>query len=767
MIIASCRIGTTIATNALLEHKGHRFALITTKGFGDVCRIGNQTRPKLFALAVEKPKPLHEVSIEVDERVTIADYDLNPNRKEFTEADLLQDPSLVRTSSGEVIQILQKPDVEVVRQQLEDLKTQGFDSLAISFVHSSMYPDHEQLVSDIARQVGFPYVHTAHEISRTSKFLTRSNSVCTDAYLYPLVHKYIKAFESGFQTLPRRLDFMTSDGGLKASSRVRGNDALLSGPAGGVVGIATSCYEAERSDGHGRKSLGMSVIGFDMGGTSTDVSRYDGRYDYHSEAIIAGRSITFPMLNIATVAAGGGSVLSARHGLLAVGPESAGAHPGPACYHKGGPLTVADANLFLGRLVVSSFASVFGPNADQPLDADVVRAEFLSMTKHFNTMLPNNLDLTSEEVAQGFLDVANETMSRPVRNLTEARGFAPERHNLVSFGGAGGQHACAIADKLGIRRVLIHKLSSVLSAHGISQAELQCEKAEPYAGTFGEDQLPRIRRHLERLRAKVRIDLQSQGAQEDTISYSECLVLRYFGSDTTIVVPKPDDEDYGKAFVELHYREFSFNLTKEIVIDAVQVRGSGRLDDKPVAGSVVQELSEAKGLITAGVKESSPPTPTAYQPLYLDGAWQNVGIYHLDDLENGTFIQGPALIIDQTQTLLVESHFEAYILSEHVILEKRLQDRTPDQHKSAAATTTIAEDQAETIDPVKLSIFAHRFMSIAEQMGYTLQRTAISTSIKERLDFSCAILSPVGELVANAPHVPMQLGSMQTAVKVP
>lgn len=757
---ASCRMGTTVATNALLQHKGHRFALVTTKGFGDLCTIGNQTRPNLFALEVKKAKPLHEVAIEVDERVTIADYDLNPSKKRFTEADF-KNPSLVKTPSGEVVRVLKKPDVDVVHQQLTDLKAQGFDSVVISFVHSYVYPNHEQLVADLARQIGFSYVQVAHKTSKSIKFLERSISASSDAYLYPVVHDYIQNFKSGFSSLPRRLEFMCSDGGLKASDRVRGNDALVSGPAGGVVGVAASCYEADEQ--HRR----VPLIGFDMGGTSTDVSRYDGQFDLISEARIASRSITAPMLNIATVAAGGGSILHARHGLLAVGPESAGAHPGPACYRKGGPLTVADANLFLGRLVVGSFAKVFGPNADQPLDIDVVRVKFKAITDEFNAMSPNTPDLAPEEIAQGFLDVANETMSRPIRNATEARGYAPEDHNLASFGGAGGQHACAIAEKLGIKRILIHKLSSVLSAYGISQADLRCEEVEPFTGNFSVDDLDTVRHRLRELGVKVKADLQSQGARDDTVSCEESLVLRYFGSDTTINVPKPPDEDYGKAFEGLHFREFAFNMKKPVVIDAIKVRGVGSAGDRAAAPSITSELESAKESLLAGASKAQPRT-SQYQNLYIDKAWKDVLIYQLESIEHDMVIQGPALLIDETQTILVESRFEAYILSSHIVLERASlkAESCESASKSTPITQGESDPQAHAINPIKLSIFSHRFMSIAEQMGYALQRTSISTSIKERLDFSCAVLSPVGALVANAPHVPMQLGSMQTAVKV-
>lgn len=589
---------------------------------------------------------------------------------------------------------------------------------------------------------------------------------------------------------------MCSDGGLKGSDRIRGNEALLSGPAGGVVGVAKSCFD---------ETDGTPLIGFDMGGTSTDVSRFDGKYDFLSETTIAGRSINVSMLNIATVAAGGGSILFARHGLLVVGPESAGAHPGPACYRKGGPLTVADANLFLGRLVVSSFPSIFGPNADQPLDIEIVKSKFKEITDVFNAQTDQNL--TPEEVAQGFckqlldlfiltplylfgaheckvlrqvfqfpllmtthlnnkrnqsltlgiaVNVANETMSRPIRNATEARGFAPEKHNLVSFGGAGGQHACSIADKLGIGRILIHKWSSLLSAYGISQAELQFEAIAPYSGKFSMQALSSIRARLDDLKSKVTRELLSQGANERSIVFDESLVLRYFGSDTTIVISKPDDEDYAKAFIADHLREFAFTLGRDVIVDSIKVRGVGAANDTPRGTSVYEELASLKASTISNANQ------TGEQPLYVNSAPQAVGVYDLNKISKGSFISGPALVIDETQTILVEPHFQAYVLPNHIVLERKQKNQPTSPSQNNINSDTAASD----INPIQLSVFAHRFMSIAEQMGNTLQRTAISTSIKERLDFSCAIFSPEGELVANAPHVPMHLGSMQMAIKV-
>ncbi|KAJ0107001.1 hypothetical protein J7T55_011096 [Diaporthe amygdali] len=733
--ISSCRIGTTVATNALLEQKGERFAFITTKGFKDVCVIGDQSRPKLFDLNVRKAKALHDTVIEVDERVTIEDYDLNP-----TPLDKRVDPtdkSLVQTPSGEVIRILKRVDVEEVCRQLNDLKNQGYTSLAIALMHSYLFKDHEQQVAKIAQDIGFKFVTLSSETSPSIKLLNRSNSTCSEAYLYPVIRRYVENFQNGFKVLPRTVEFMCSDGGLKQAKSFRGNEALLSGPAGGVVGIARSCFDEEER---------TPLIGFDMGGTSTDVSRYDGKYDYLTETTIAGRPINVPMLNIATVAAGGGSILFARNGLLVVGPESAGAHPGPACYRKGGPLTVTDANLFLGRLVLSSFPSIFGENADKALDPKIVAEKFKNITEDFNKQ--TSQQLAPEEVALGFLNIANETMSRPIRNTTEARGFSPEAHNLVSFGGAGGQHACSIADKLGIKRVLIHKWSSLLSAYGISHAELQYETQEPYSSKLGPDSLEPVRNRLAGLRTRVGGELLSQGASQASLSFDESLVLRYFGTDTSITISRPADEDYAAAFTQYHLREFAFTLNRDIIIESVKVRGTGSV------GPTQREMFPTQELLAVKAAPRS-TNPSCHQQVYLDGCWMNVGVYQLDTVDKSSVIEGPALIIDKTQTILVEPKFHAYFITNHVVLERI--DEKAFSHGSVALS--------DKVNPIQLSVFAHRFMGIAEQMGNTLQRTSISTSIKERLDFSCAIFSPDGKLVANAPHIPIHLGSMQFAIQ--
>lgn len=610
-------------------------------------------------------------------------------------------------------------------------------------MHAYVYPEHEDVVAGIAKEVGFKYITTSSSTSPNIKFLIRSNSTCSEAYLYPVIQRYVENFESGFEVLPQRVEFMCSDGGLKQAHKFRGNEALLSGPAGGVVGIARSCYDPED---------GTAIIGFDMGGTSTDVSRYDGKYDYITEASIAGRTINVPMLNIATVAAGGGSILFARTGLLVVGPESAGAHPGPACYRKGGPLTVTDANLFLGRLVLSSFPSIFGPDANQPLDTDVMGQKFQDITAEFNSQ--TGRDLSPEDVALGFLNIANEAMSRPIRNATEARGFAPENHNLVCFGGAGGQHACSIAEKLGIRRILIHRWSSLLSAHGISLAELQYEAFEPYADRLNGDAMRHVHSRLAVLKERVGRELQGQGAKGGSIRFEESLVLRYFGTDTNITISKPEDGDYAKAFADTHLREFAFSMNRDIVIESVRVRGTGN------AGTQAEEQphwEELKAVLENPTKTS--PDPASTQRVYIDGSWKETSVYDLGKIPKNSIVSGPALIIDNTQTIFVDPKFKAVILESHVVLE-----RVPEAGQVSRAAE-LTQDANSTENPIQLSVFAHRFMAIAEQMGNTLQRTSISTSIKERLDFSCAIFSPEGKLVANAPHIPIHLGSMQFAIQ--
>jgi len=502
------------------------------------------------------------------------------------------------------------------------------------------FTDHEKRVAELAQEAGFTHIAISSEVSPQVKFRERSAAVCTEIYLLPIVRNYVDNFLSSFKTPPKRVDFMCSDGGLRSSDKFSGNAALVSGPAGGVVGIAKSCFDSTE-----RKP----IIGFDMGGTSTDICRFDGEYTRLQATMIAGRKIASPMLEIATVAAGGGSILSLRNGLFAVGPESAGAHPGPACYRKGGPLTVTDANLFLGRLVTSSFPSIFGPKGDEPLDIEIVRTKFEELTKDIKSEL--KLELSLQEVALGFLKIANENMGRPIRNATEARGFATESHNLVTYGGAGPrklfaiflmmmrataniiEHACAIASSLGINRIVIQNYSSVLSAYGIALAEVESEISEPCSLNFSLDVLPQVRQRITALQQRVKQDLISQDIKEHSIKYTAALSLHYQGTETMIPVFTPEDEDYGKAFSDTHLREFGFSLSKKILVSDIKVRGTGSaVDDSRIEAEVTFDELNTISNISAKAQSSSS------QSVYLAQGWEEVPIYRVEEVPRGSKI---------------------------------------------------------------------------------------------------------------------------------
>ncbi|RDW64243.1 putative hydantoinase b oxoprolinase protein [Coleophoma crateriformis] len=712
------RIGTTVATNALLERKGERFALLTTSGFKDVCIIGTQKRPNIFDLNIRKPGVLYDKVVEVAERVTVEDYVLNPYPSQHD----FNDTSLIKTESGEVVRIIEKLDVAKTLNELQTLKAEGYNSLAVCLLHSYIFADHERKIAELAKEVGFEFVSVSSDLSKQIKFLNRSNSACADAYLQSTVRNFVEGFSNNFSTQPQRLEFMQSDGGLVTGSKFCGLRAILSGPAGGVVAIARTCYD---------KDEGTAIIGFDMGGTSTDVSRFDRSFEHVFDTEISGTTITAPMLDVRTIAAGGGSILQWKNNMFVVGPESAGAHPGPACYRKGGPLTITDANLFLGRLIPETFPAIFGPGANEPLDTVIVQKKFEDLTAQINSDI--EIKLTPEEVASGFIRMADETMSRPIRNITEARGFATQAHNLASFGGAGGQHACAIARNLGIQRIIIHKYSSILSAYGIGLASVVSEQSDAVAYTFSPETLPATLARLEDLRKKATEDLVSQGINPELIEFENYASLRYEGSDTNISVLQPEDNDFVKVFVEQHRREFAFELAnRPVVVDTVRVRGIGNTNASDKKPSIFAELSKI-------VSEPIQAKATKTHKTYLEGVWMDIPCLDLKELDAGTRISGPALILDETQTILVESGATVSILTSHIVIDR------------AESEQTMQEDY-KSCNPVQLSMFSNRFMSIAEQMGHTLQRTAISTSIKERLDFSCALFSPNGKLVANAPQ---------------
>ncbi|KAE8454036.1 hypothetical protein EG329_007812 [Mollisiaceae sp. DMI_Dod_QoI] len=769
--IESIRMGTTVATNALLERKGEKIAMVVTKGFKDCLEIGNQSRPKIFDLAIRKPDVLYEKVVEIDERVTLEDYAEDPFRhitkieaKEGQNGDT--DHDLVKGLSGEAVRILQRPEEDTIRKQLQEIHDSGIQSIAVCLMHGYTFPDHEALVGRITRDIGFKHVSLSHELMPMIKLVPRATSACADAYLTPAIKKYIAGFQKGFEgglgtesvknesgSKGARCEFMQSDGGLVDVDKFSGLKAILSGPAGGVVGYALTSYDPETQ---------TPVIGFDMGGTSTDVSRYgSGRYEHVFETTTAGVTIQSPQLDINTVAAGGGSRLFFRNGLFVVGPESAGAHPGPGCYRKGGPATVTDANLFLGRLLPDFFPKIFGKNEDEGLDVAASEKLLQELAEQINKEEGKNM--SADEVAYGFLTVANETMTRPIRSLTEAKGHDTSKHRLATFGGAGGQHAVAIAESLGIRQILVHRYSSVLSAYGMALADVVDERQEPDSKVWGDNGEAKesLKGKIEELKQKSRQALKEQGFNDGSIVYEEYLNMRYRGTESALMVVKPEKEDvekefegdewaFGKAFVKQHQQEFGFTLPdRDIIVDDVRVRGIGKSFEE-LGKTVDQQLKELKPRdVESGKKEY------ARSQVYFDGGRQDTPIYKIEDLEVGERIKGPAILADGTQTIVVTPGATGLIIDTHVVInigEKELNDASK-------------LDTTKEVDPIMLSIFAHRFMAIAEQMGRALQKTSVSTNVKERLDYSCALFDSTGGLVANAPHLPVHLGSMSTCVK--
>ncbi|KAL2444306.1 5-oxoprolinase [Exophiala dermatitidis] len=735
------RMGTTVATNALLERKGERIALCITKGFKDALIIGNQSRPKLFALNIERPEVLFQDVIEIDERVTIEDYQQNPRPDHAALAQALEtDPDLIKGVSGDVIRILDRLDEQKTRKDLQSLYDRGYRSIAVCLAHSYTFQEHELAVRRIAQSIGFTQISLSSQLLPMIKLTSRGASATVDAYLTPIVKKYIEGFRAGFEdglsSENTGCEFMQSDGGLVSFDKFTGLRAILSGPAGGVVGYARTSFDPK---------VNIPIIGFDMGGTSTDVSRFDGTFHQTFENTTAGITVMAPQLDINTVAAGGGSILFWRHGLFVVGPESAGAHPGPACYRKGGPLTVTDANLFLGRLLPQYFPKIFGPSENEPLDIEVTRQKFNALAEQISQETGQRK--TAEEVALGFIEVANESMAKPIRALTQARGFDTSAHHLACFGGAGGQHACAIASSLSIGTIIVHRYSSILSAYGMALADVVHEAAEPASSALNEKTMPEIQQRIDRLKQKVHKELTSDGIPESTIHYEVYLNLRYAGTDNYLMVLEPADGDFKKAFVAEHKREFTFTFeNKDVLIETLRVRGIGKSLELPPE-------SPYEALEKMSFSQISDEQIDDKTSIYFGGVGRvEAPVYFLGNARPGSLIPGPAVILDKTQTIIVEPQATARILPRHVVI-------------SMPTTKTGSTEHTKVVDPIRLSIFGHRFMSVAEQMGRMFQKTSVSTNIKERLDFSCAMFSPDGKLVANAPHVPVHLGSMEYAVR--
>ncbi|XP_076766282.1 5-oxoprolinase isoform X2 [Xylocopa sonorina] len=732
-LISWIRMGTTVATNALLERKGARMALLINEGMRDLLFIGNQARPNIFDLQVATPEVLYKRVVEVRCRVVpalpgVCRLDSKQWRK-------------VKGSTGEDLFVTRELDEEKLKRDLEDLRKDGIESLAVVLAHSYTFAGHEIRVGELARLFGFPQVSLSHEVMPMVRIVPRGFTACADAYLTPHIKQYLQGFSSGFKDKLKDVNvlFMQSDGGLTPMNSFNGSRAILSGPAGGVVGYAITTYGKETN---------LPVIGFDMGGTSTDVSRFGGSYEHVYESTTAGVTIQAAQLDVNTVAAGGGSMLFFRSGLFEVGPESAGAHPGPTCYKKNGPLAVTDANLALGRLLPEYFPKIFGPNENEPLDKYRTMEAFRALKDQINEFLANEghgKKMTVEEVAMGFIKVANEAMCRPIRALTQAKGYDTSRHVLACFGGAGGQHACAIARSLGMRTVFIHKYAGILSAYGMALADVVEEAQEPSAEVYEQESFARLDQRLDELAKKVRAKLAAQGFPDSHIVTEPFLHLRYHGTDCALMCTPAQNTgnkgtkhgDFLTTFLQRYQTEFGFTMPdRKILVNDVRVRGVGKTD---IEEDPILPFSD------------EPPKSEKAILVYFEDGYLQTEVYQSCSLSPGHTIHGPAIIMDSLSTILVEPDCTALITSRGDV-------KIAIGRGSNVQVTT-------ALDTIQLSIFSHRFMSIAEQMGRILQRTSISTNIKERLDFSCAVFGPDGGLVSNAPHIPVHLGAMQETVQ--
>lgn len=803
------RMGTTVATNALLERQGARTALVTTRGFKDLLAIGNQARPNIFDLAIEKPGALYETVVEVDERVRVLPSEV------FPETYLENDPRVTKnTATGERALVETALDVDALRPRLRALREDGVEALAVVLLHSYVFPDHEKAIGALASELGFEQVSLSSQLVPMVRAVPRGHTACVDAYLTPKTREYLRVFLSGFDEglSGVKVSFMQSDGGLTPADRFTGYKAILSGPAGGVVGYAVTTSldaAADRGEGDGNsvrsKSRPPPCIGFDMGGTSTDVSRYDGVFEQVTETETAGVAIQAPQLDITTVAAGGGSALSFRSGTFRVGPESVGSQPGPVCYRKGGErLSVTDANVLLGRVQPGYFPKIFGPDESQPLDheatrrafereADRINAELAQISRADGNAAPPK-PLTPEEIALGYLKVADEAMCRPIRQITESKGHETSAHVLAAFGGAGPQHACAVARALGIKQVFVHRFCGILSAYGMGLADVVVEAQRPFAGALmtnsssnertgrlpahdegptNEATLSRAAEVARALAASLVSDLRTQGFDAETSVRTETLLnLRYDGTDTAMMVAEPPDGDYVAAFKERFTREYGFDLAgRDLRIDDVRVRGVGATE---LLRRVPVDDEDASPSATNPAPRS-PPEPDSVARVYFDDGWRDTPIFLIEQLRRGRVVRGPAVIMNGTATCLVEPGCVATLTRFGDLRVDVGVDETPGVDVSASASSRSAAPRPPVTsrkaavprvpDAVQLSIFSNRFMGVAEQMGRTLQRTSVSTNIKERLDFSCALFDPSGGLVANAPHVPVHLGAMSSTVR--
>ncbi|MFN3630326.1 MAG: hydantoinase B/oxoprolinase family protein, partial [Casimicrobiaceae bacterium] len=698
--IEAVKMGTTVATNALLERKGEPTLFVTTRGFADQLRIGHQARPKLFVRKIELPELLYTEVLEVDERIG---------------------------AHGEIVNPL---DETAARAGLEAAHARGLRAVAICLMHGYRYPAHEVRLAAIAREVGFTQVSVSHEVSPLMKFVPRGDTTVVDAYLSPILRRYVDRVQAALGAV--RLQFMQSSGGLTDAHRFQGKDAILSGPAGGIVGAVAVTQLA----GFDR------MIGFDMGGTSTDVAHFSGEYERAFETEVAGVRLRAPILQIHTVAAGGGSICTFDGSKFRVGPESAGANPGPTAYRRGGPLTVTDCNVMLGKLRPELFPAVFGPEGDQPLDADAVRERFADLARE--VAAATGTVKTPEEIAEGFLTIAVANMANAIKQVSVARGYDVTEYTLTCFGGAGGQHACLVADALGMSRVFIHPFAGVLSAYGMGLADVRTLRQRAVEAPLTDAQLTELAPFWAELAAAAREAVTAQGIAADRVRVVETLSLKYDGTDTTIELTREAHADVAAlvaSFERVYRQRYGFLMPgRTLVIESIAAEAIG-------ASQSAAEPPKPR-------QRSGPPPVLATVTAHFAGRAQPTTVYDRATLEPGDVITGPAIIREATATTILEPEWQAEVTPlDHLVLTRRVAKA----REHAIGTTA---------DPVLLEVFNNLFMAIAEQMGVTLQNTSYSVNIKERLDFSCAIFDPEGNLVANAPHMPVHLGSMGESVRV-
>jgi 5-oxoprolinase (ATP-hydrolysing) len=688
------KMGTTVATNALLERKGARTALAITRGFADQLRIGYQDRPDIFAMRIDLPDLIYEEVIEIDERIG---------------------------AHGEV---LQAPDEALLRRQFSRLREKGIDAIAIVLMHAYRYPQHEQRLRVLAEEAGFTQISVSHQVSPLMKIVGRGDTTVVDAYLSPVLRDYVSRVSA--DTGDVRIMFMQSNGGLTDAGRFQGKDAILSGPAGGIVGAVKSC-----------EAIGLKqVIGFDMGGTSTDVAHYDGAYERVFETVVAGVRVRAPMMHIHTVAAGGGSICSFENGRFKVGPESAGANPGPASYRKGGPLTVTDCNVMLGRIQPEHFPHVFGPNGDQPLDRDVVVRTFGELAERIGA--ETGTRLSPSAVADGFLAVAVDNMAQAIKSISVERGYDVSRYAMCCFGGAGGQHACRVADVLGMTKIVIHPFAGVLSAFGMGLADIRAMREGAVEQPLSDATLAALQPRLAALAQEAGAELLAQQVSADDIRVELCARLKYEDSDSAFVIPLGSQAEMSAAFAELYRGRFGFVMEGQpLVIESISAEAIGAGDG---ADFVIE--------VPAGGGSDAPGRVYSY----VDGQTVPIALHVRAELPVGSRVAGPALIREEIATTVVDAGWTARVLPDHTLLLER----------SVAAGS--AHKMTTAVHPIHLEIFNNLFMAIAKQMGTTLENTAYSVNMKERLDFSCAIFDRHGNLIANAPHIPVHLGSMSDSV---